>query len=63
MMSRSPKPSADEGDVEKIRDDELIDEIGRESFPASDPPPWTLGVRREDDDADAEYDEDHGEEP
>lgn len=60
-MGESTKPPADEGDVEKTRDDEFIDEIGRESFPASDPPSWTLGVRREDDDADA--DAKHDEEP
>jgi len=44
----------DAGASGPARSDELIDEAGKESFPASDPPATWSGVDRRDMDTDAE---------
>ncbi len=43
-VTQSRTPSADVDEATRV--EEAIDDVLAESFPASDAPPWTLGVDR-----------------
>jgi len=46
MTANSRVPTPDGESDETAKAEEAIDEVLVESFPASDAPPWTLGLER-----------------